>query len=189
MDGEALVKWTRRIIESYFSGEDIEPDIEGYAGVFVTLTKNGELRGCIGIPFPMELKQALKEAALGAINDPRFPPVTPDELDDICIEVSVLTPPEAVENPLKEIEVGKHGVIIQWGPYSGLLLPQVPVEYNWGLEEFLDNACLKAGLPPGFWKNRDVKIYRFEARIFKEVEPGGKVVERDLKGEMKKYEE
>jgi len=184
MVDEKIVREARRIIESFFRGDEYEPEIEGEAGVFVTLRKNGELRGCIGVPVPMDLKKALKEAALGAINDPRFPPVKKEEMEEITIEVSVLTPPERVRDPLKEIEIGRHGIIIRYGPYSGLLLPQVPVEQKWGLEEFLDYGCLKAGLPPGCWKNREIEIYRFEAKIFEELEPRGKVVERNLHEEQ-----
>jgi len=184
MVDEKIVKEARKIIEGFFKGEEIEPDIEGEAGVFVTLKKGEELRGCIGVPIPMDLKKALKEAALGAINDPRFPPVREEEMSEIRIEVSVLTPPQIVKDPLKEIKIGKHGVIVRYGPYSGLLLPQVPIEQGWSLEEFLDYACLKAGLPPGCWKNKEIEVYKFEAKIFEELEPKGKVVERKLDEEQ-----
>ncbi len=180
MDGKRLVALAREIMKGYFEGKITEPELEGNAGVFVTLKKNGELRGCIGVPIPMPLGTALKEAATGVLNDPRFPPVRKEELKDLTVEVSILTPPERVSDPLNEIEVGKHGIIIRYGPYSGLLLPQVPVEEGWGLEEFLDYGCLKAGLPPGCWKNKDVEIYRFEAKIFEEKEPNGEVFEKKI---------
>ena len=185
MVDEKIVKEARKIIESFFKGRDYDPEVDGEAGVFVTLRKGGELRGCIGVPIPMDLKKALKEAALGAINDPRFPPVSGDEMEDITVEVSVLTPPERVSDPLKEIKVGKHGIIIRYGPYSGLLLPQVPVEEGWSLEEFLDYGCLKAGLPPGCWRNEGVEIYRFEAVVYEEERPKGKVVKRELDEEQR----
>ncbi len=180
IDGEELVREARKVIDAYFRGEDYTPKIQGRAGVFVTLKKNGELRGCIGIPFPTDLATALKEAAIGALNDPRFPPVEKEELKEITVEISVLTPPERVSDPLKEIKVGRDGIMIVYGPFSGLLLPQVPVEEGWSLEEFLDYGCLKAGLPPGCWRSKDVAIFKFTARIFAETEPYGRIEEIKL---------
>ncbi len=173
------MKLARKIIEDHFAGKETEVPLDEKAGVFVTLKKNGELRGCIGIPYPMNLGLALKEAALGAIRDPRFPPVRKEEMKEVRVEVSVLTPPERVKDPLKEVEVGRHGIIVRCGPYSGLLLPQVPVEEGWDLKEFLDYGCLKAGLPPGCWKN--CEVYRFEAEIFEETSPDGKVRRKNNK--------
>lgn len=184
MVNEKIVREARKIIEGYFEGKDVEPEVEGEGGVFVTLKKGNKLRGCIGIPIPIDLKKALKEAALGAINDPRFPPVRKEEMDEIKIEVSILTPPKPVKDPLKEIKIGKHGIIIRYYGNSGLLLPQVPVEQKWSLEEFLDYCCLKAGLPPGCWKNEEVEIYKFEAVIYEEEEPGGKVRKREINEEQ-----
>lgn len=181
MEFEKIVKEARNIIESHFEGNDYEPDVSGKSGIFVTLTKKGELRGCIGIPMPVELSKGLKEAALSVINDPRFPPLTADELSDVKIEVSLLSSPEEVEEPLKEIEIGKHGIIVRHGYKSGLLLPQVPVENKWSLKEFLDYACLKAGLTPGFWKEPGVEIYKFKAVVYSEKSPGGEIVQKELK--------
>ncbi len=170
MELEKAVKEARRVIEAHFEGGDYTPKLEGKAGVFVTLTKNGRLRGCIGFPLPVELSTGLKEAALGAINDPRFPPLKKEELKEVRVEVSLLTPPERVENPLRSIVVGKHGIIVRRGFHSGLLLPQVAVEQGWNLEEFLDYGCIKAGLPPGCWK--DAEVYRFEAKVCGEESHG-----------------
>jgi len=156
-------------------------------GVFVTLNSvhSGEkaLRGCIGLPYPTTpLTQAVIDAALSAaMRDPRFPPVTLDELDNIVFEVSVLTPPERVEvektteYPSK-IKVGRDGLVVERSYCTGLLLPQVPVEFNWGAEEFLCQCSMKAGLPPDSWLLKGSKIYRFQAIIFEEVSPKGQII-------------
>jgi uncharacterized protein (TIGR00296 family) len=173
-----VVKEARRVIEAHFKGENYFPEMEGKAGVFVTLTKGGMLRGCIGFPLPVELSKGIRDAALSVIKDSRFPPLAPEELGEIIVDVSLLTPPEKVEDPLNEIVVGKHGVFVRKGFRSGLLLPQVAVEQGWDTKELLDNCCLKAGLAPGDWK--DAEVHLFEGVVFGEVEPGGKVVKRDL---------
>ncbi|TRO61950.1 TIGR00296 family protein [Candidatus Bathyarchaeota archaeon] len=178
MEPEKAVKEARRIIEAHFDGKDYTPELTGRAGVFVTLTKGGLLRGCIGFSSPVELSKGLKGASLSAIRDPRFPPMTKKELGEVEIEVSLLTPPEKVARPLDEIQVGKHGLIVRKGFHSGLLLPQVAVEQGWNVEEFLDGCCLKAGLPEGSWK--EAEVYRFEGTVFGEERPRGKVVKRDL---------
>jgi uncharacterized protein (TIGR00296 family) len=103
----------------------------------------------------------------------------------VVFEVSVLSPPQPVEYSkpeelLEKVKVGKHGVIVEKGLLRGLLLPQVPVEYEWGVEEYLENACIKAGLPPDAWRTAKLKVYTFEARVFAEVYPEGEVVERLL---------
>ncbi|ENN96334.1 AMMECR1 domain-containing protein [Methanocaldococcus villosus KIN24-T80] len=193
-EGKFAVKFARFVIENFLKGYDIE--IENYPevfnekrGCFCTLHTypDRELRGCIGIPEPiMPLIEALKEAAISsATRDPRFPPVSLEEMDNIVIEISILTPPELIEvsHPreyLQKIKIGRDGLIIRFGPYSGLLLPQVPVEYGWDVEEFLANLCLKAGLPPDMWLDENVKIYKFQAQIFEEVEPRGEVIEKIL---------
>ncbi|MEO2118066.1 MAG: TIGR00296 family protein [Methanocaldococcus sp.] len=193
-EGTFAVKYARAVIENYLAGNDII--IEDYPeifnekrGCFCTLHTypDKELRGCIGIPEPiMPLIEALKEAAISAATkDPRFPPVTLEEMDSIVVEVSILTPPELIKvrNPkeyLEKIKIGRDGLIIEYGFYRGLLLPQVPVEYGWDVEEYLAHLCLKAGLPPDMWLAEGVKIYRFEAQIFEEVEPRGEVIEKKL---------
>lgn len=156
------------------------PDISDYEifnekrGVFVTLTEDGELRGCIGYPYPvLPLGEALHDAAVSAaVRDPRFMPVREDELAEIEFEVTILTPPElltcsAAERP-KNIEVGRHGLIIKDRGMSGLLLPQVATEYGWDAEEFLMHTCIKAGTDRDAWKRDDTALYTFEGQIFSE---------------------
>lgn len=156
------------------------PDISDYEifnekrGVFVTLTEEGELRGCIGYPYPvLPLGEALHDAAVSAaVRDPRFMPVRENELAAIEFEVTILTPPElltcsAAERP-KNIEVGRHGLIIKDRGMSGLLLPQVATEYGWDAEEFLMHTCIKAGTDRDAWKRDDTALYTFEGQIFSE---------------------
>jgi uncharacterized protein (TIGR00296 family) len=146
-----------------------------------------ELRGCIGFPYPTApLAQAVIESAIeSATQDPRFPSVTLKELDSIVFEVSVLTPPELISTnkptdyPSK-IKVGQDGLIIEKGYWKGLLLPQVPVEWNWNEEEFLCQCCIKAGLPPDNWLLKDTKVYRFQAIIFEELKPKDNIVRKEL---------
>jgi uncharacterized protein (TIGR00296 family) len=143
-------------------------------GVFVTLTKNGMLRGCIGLPYPvMPLGEAIIHAAsAAALEDPRFPPVSRDELSTISLEVTILTVPVSLEgDPMKrpdKVEVGRHGLIIRGMGTSGLLLPQVATEYGWDAETFLDHTCMKAGLPGRCWTQSSVEILTFEGQIFSE---------------------
>ena len=196
--GEFLVHLARKAIEYYLeTGKEIEPpentplELWEKMGVFVTLNRykvppQQALRGCIGFPYPLYplVKAAIKAAIYAAVDDPRFPPLSLDELDDITIEVSVLTPPELVESPPKErpqkIKVGKDGLIIKKGIYSGLLLPQVPIEWGWDEEEFLSETCWKAGLPPDCWMNENTEVYRFTAEIFEEEHPNGSVKRKPL---------
>jgi uncharacterized protein len=145
------------------------------------------LRGCIGLLYPTNpLVEAVIEAALSAATgDPRFPQVAHEELDEIVFEVSVLTPPEqvTVEKPTEypsKIEVGRDGLIMERGYYKGLLLPQVPVEWNWKEEEFLCQTAMKAGLSPDAWLLKDTMIYRFQAIIFEEVSPKGQVKQKKI---------
>lgn len=193
-DGKFLVKLARQTIEDYLrTGKKLQvPKVSARLherrGVFVTLTKDGELRGCIGHPLPtMPLVEAIIDAAISsATGDPRFPPVSVDEMRDIKIEVSVLSEPEIIkvksprEYP-KCIVIGRDGLIVEWSGYAGLLLPQVPVEYGWGAEEFLSHACMKAGLTPDYWLQKGVRISKFSAQIFAEKSPGGEVEERVFK--------
>jgi len=136
-------------------------------GAFVTITKKGSLRGCIGhIKGVKPLYKSVEEmAAAAAFQDPRFPPVTKKELKDLDIEISVLTPFEQITD-VNKIEVGKHGIYMERGFYSGLLLPQVATEYGWDRETFLEHTCRKAGLPPDAWKDKETRIYIFSADIF-----------------------
>lgn len=183
-EGRILVKIARMAIEEHLRGsetlripDDLPDVLREKRGVFVTLEKNGNLRGCIGYPEPVKpLIDALVEAAISAATgDPRFPPVKPEELDDIEIEVSVLTPPEPieVENPAEYprlIRVGVDGLIVERGWARGLLLPQVATEWGWDSEEFLCNTCMKAGLPPDCFYDPETRVYRFQAQIFHEYD-------------------
>ncbi len=177
-DGMLLVREARRIIEKKLGKKATEEEIPGRLyekrGAFVTLYKNGELRGCIGYPYPMlPLIEAVRKAAVAAaFQDPRFPPLREEELKDIRIEVTVLTTPEKINahgrELVKHVEIGKHGLIAEWSPFSGLLLPQVAVEEGWDAETFLAQTCWKAGLEPSKWLDPNVTFYRFEGQIFKE---------------------
>ncbi|MDI6698583.1 MAG: AmmeMemoRadiSam system protein A [Candidatus Saccharicenans sp.] len=161
-----FLKSRRRLQE-----EAKNPRLEQKQGAFVTLKVNGQLRGCIGYPLPYKpLYQTVIEMAVAAASeDYRFPPLTEAELDDLVIEISVLTLPRKVKKP-EEVVVGRHGIIISKGINKGLLLPQVPLEYDWDLETFLNHGCLKAGLTVDEWK-REVNIEVFEAQVFSEEEP------------------
>ncbi|MBN2280510.1 MAG: AmmeMemoRadiSam system protein B [Candidatus Marinimicrobia bacterium] len=136
-------------------------------GAFVTLHKKGQLRGCIGYILPLKpLAETIIEMAEAAsLRDPRFNPVKPSELEDIDVEVSVLTVPYVIDD-VSEIEVGKHGIIIRKGYYQGLLLPQVATEYGWDRTTFLEHTCNKAGLHPDAWKEKGTEIKIFSAQVF-----------------------
>jgi len=159
-------------------------------GTFVTLHTFPEkdLRGCIGIPLPvMPLKEAIIDAAKSATRDPRFPPLEEEEVDKIIIEVTILTKPELIKalkpkDYLSSIEIGRDGLIVEQGYYKGLLLPQVPVEQGWDKEEFLSHTCMKAGLLPDAWCDENIKFFKFSGQIFTEIEPNGKIMEKNLDG-------
>jgi uncharacterized protein (TIGR00296 family) len=171
--------------------DDVTSKLIEPCGVFVTINSihkgTKRLRGCIGIPYPtIPLVQAVIEAAVSAATqDPRFPPVGQEELDGIVFEVSVLTPPKLViaEKPTdypSKIKVGQDGLIIEKGYRKGLLLPQVPVEWNWNEEEFLCQASMKASLSPDAWLLKDTKIYKFQAIIFEELSPQGEIEQKNI---------
>ncbi len=132
---------------------------------FVTLRRGDQLRGCIGhLEADRPLADVVARAAVAAATeDPRFPPVTAAELDDLAVEISVLGPMQLVTDPMT-IEVGRHGLVVHSGAKRGLLLPQVASEWGWDRETFLDQLCMKAGLPRGAW--RTAKIFTFEAEVF-----------------------
>jgi len=190
-DGEFAVKTARNAVKNYLLKGDtgnfkFPEKFERKSGVFTTITSfpNNELRGCIGFPEPvMPLKDALiKSAIYAATEDPRFPPLEKYELEKVIFEVSLLTVPELIKGKIPEsVEIGKDGLIVEYGFYSGLLLPQVATEYSMDQETFLDQTCLKAGLSPGCWKNSNVKVYKFQAEIFKEEAPDGKIYRVVLK--------
>lgn len=140
-------------------------------GAFVTIRIHHDLRGCIGyIESTEPLSDVISEvAAKAALEDPRFPPLTREELDNATIEISVLSPLRPVPR-IEDIEVGVHGLMLELGYRRGLLLPQVALEYGWDREEFLENTARKAGLPAGAWKDPSATIYAFTAEILQEEE-------------------
>ena len=185
-----LVRIARETVERVF--QEGRLTIKNYEkfkekrGVFVTIMTYPakELRGCIGFPQPIyPLEEATQRAAYAAaFEDTRFPPLKKEELSKIIFEVSVLTLPKLIEvkkpeEYLRKIEIGKDGLIIQLGWHTGLLLPQVATEFKWNVEEFLQNLCMKAGLTPDIWIDPQAKIYKFQAKIFREVEPKGEIEE------------
>ena len=192
-DGVVLVKTARKAVTQFLSNgnrmkleSDLEEKFSFNSGVFVTLNNPDGLRGCIGFPMPeKKLSHAIIEGAIAAATeDPRFPSVKTNELNDIVFEVTVLTPPVEIDvsDPteyLEKIKVGRDGLIIKHSFSSGLLLPQVPVEYGWNVEEFLQHTCEKAGLSRDTWKNESVKIEKFEGIIFKEETPNGAIVREE----------
>ena len=195
-DGEQLVRLARRAVEKYLN-ESIIVNLDNMyqfsqkAGVFVTLNyvDNNEehLRGCMGFPLPdKKLHQSVIEAAIApATQDPRFPPLDKEELASVIFEVSVLTSPEKinVQSPKEyqnHIKIGRDGLILRCKYGSGLLLPQVPVELRWDIDEFLANICYKAGAPPDTWLMAESRLYRFEAIVYRESEPSGKIIKVDL---------
>ncbi len=157
-------------------------------GVFITIKNYPEnkLRGCMGLPLPVyPLWYGVIYSSLqAAFNDPRFKSLRPEEFDKVIWEISILSPPEEMRVPKEElpelIELGKHGLIVEFGERKGLLLPQVPIEQGWSAEEFLSYTCLKAGLPPDCWKWKETKIYRFSGKVYKEKEPFGEIIKEEL---------
>ncbi len=200
-EGKYLVRLARRAVQEYLRRrdkigipEDAPNRLRQPCGVFVTLSNiehgEKELRGCIGYPYATEpLAKATIESAISAsTQDPRFPPLSRDELDHVVFEISVLTPlqrvkvDEAKEYPAK-IRIGLDGLVVERGMLKGLLLPQVPVECKWNEEEFLCQCCIKATLPADSWLLKDTKVYRFQAVILEEVEPNGEVHKKILGGD------
>ena len=170
-----LLKLARTLIDlessdkTYQRGDYFSPTLEEKRGAFVTLTKSKQLRGCIGyIEGLKPLQIAVEEMAhSAAFEDPRFPPVEHKEVKELEIEISVLSPLETIDDP-SQIEIGKHGLIIEQGFMRGLLLPQVATEYDWDVPTFLEQTCQKAGLPKDVWQDPSTKIQIFSADIFSE---------------------
>ena len=199
-EGTMLVRLAREAIEKHLNEKrtiktpaGLDEKFYRKMGVFVTLNTHnhlgvgGELRGCIGQPLPERpLLEALIDAAISsAVHDPRFEKVKPKELDNLVVEISVLTPPQliTVKSPneyCNHIHIGEDGLIIRWSFGAGLLLPQVAVEYDWSTEDFLCHCCMKAGATPDHWLTQDAQIYKFQALVFDETEPHGQVVRRTL---------
>ena len=147
----------------------ISAKLQQERGAFVTLKKDGQLRGCIGYIIPVKpLYLTVQDVAQSAaLRDPRFPPVTVDELPYLEYEISALSPVRIIDD-INGIEIGKHGLIIRRGYNQGLLLPQVATEYNWNVRQFLDNTCRKAGLPTDAWQQEGTEISVFSAEVFGE---------------------
>ena len=196
-EGIYLVQLARKSLETRLkTGKELPvPDdcpskLKGVSGVFVTLRKHGlpvdeSLRGCIGM---IEAREALVAgvvhmALAAGLEDPRFPEVRASELDHIAFEVTAMTVPKllATKDPeaiKKAIKIGRDGLIMHRGMSRGLLLPQVPVEYDWDVETFLSHTCRKAWLPEDAWKQKDTKIFTFAGEIFEEEEPHGKIIRK-----------
>jgi len=171
---DELLKIARLSVETavrerkmYLVGTPSEPRLEEARGAFVTLKEHGELRGCIGYITPMKsLAETVRDvAAYAALQDRRFQPVSVAELPLLEYEISVLSPLHRVLD-IKQIKVGKHGLIIKKGEIEGLLLPQVPVEENWDRQTFIEQTCVKAGLPRSAWKDEDTDMFLFTALVF-----------------------
>jgi AmmeMemoRadiSam system protein B/AmmeMemoRadiSam system protein A len=176
---KSLLRIARSTLESHIrfgkapEAKPLTPKLSEKRGAFVTLHERGELRGCIGyVEAVKPLFQAVREMAVAAsTEDPRFPPVAVEELDRIDIEITVLSPLRPLPSP-DSVVVGKHGLVIRKGYRSGLLLPQVPVEQGWNREQFLSHTCLKAGLPPNSYKEKDAQLFCFTGQVFGERELG-----------------
>lgn len=172
-----LLGIARQSIEAVLEGRrpaldisTLDDDLKRPSGTFVTLNEcSGELRGCIGsIEAVAPLAQAVSSSAINAaFRDPRFHPVTQEELPNLHIEISVMSPIVPV-NDIEEIEVGRDGLIISRGGRAGLLLPQVATDYGWDRDTFLRQTCIKAGLPPDSWRSPDCRIEKFSAEVFGE---------------------
>jgi len=192
-EGELAVRIARRTIEAETRDEESgQIDAPGTfmekRGAFVTIHTYPEraLRGCIGYPEPVfSLAKALVKAAQGACHDPRFPYLRASELDKVILEVSILTPPEEIKVADRKIlpskvEVGRDGLIMELGHYRGLLLPQVATEWDWDSETFLAQTCVKAGLTPDCWLDKKAKVFKFQAEVFMEDEPMGRISRKAL---------
>ncbi|MBN2380305.1 AmmeMemoRadiSam system protein A [candidate division WOR-3 bacterium] len=170
-----IIRIARKAIKERLEGREWNPEdpltrrLGQVQGAFVSLHRQGMLRGCIGYikgikPLYLTVAEMARAAAFG---DPRFPPLAPSEFDRIDIEITVLSPLHKIDDP-EEVEVGKHGLLIRRGPYQGVLLPQVPVEQGWDHKTFLDHTCMKAGLSPGCWKEEGTELYVFSGEVFGE---------------------
>lgn len=172
-----LLEIARKTIENTVSKKNLpefkidDKVLNTNCGAFVTIHKKGNLRGCIGnITSSMPLWKTVRKMAVeAAMHDPRFMPVSQNEINDIDIEISVLSPFEKITD-INQIEVGKHGLFIKQEFYQGLLLPQVASEYGWTRKEFLEHTCMKAGLFKDCYKEKGCEIYIFSANVFGEKE-------------------
>jgi AmmeMemoRadiSam system protein A len=165
-----LLGLARQALEARVSRQPLpDPPAGGFfdlaRGAFVTIHRHGVLRGCLGRLEPQRLSETVVYlAALVSDSDLRFEPVGPGELDEIDVEISILTPEREIES-VDDIEIGRHGLIVEQGHRRGLLLPQVPVEHRWDRTTFLEHTCLKAGLPRDAWQH-GARLLVFEAEVF-----------------------
>lgn len=190
-DGRQLVKLARKAVENYLEKDELvleksdDKKLDEKRGVFVTIDTypEKELRGCIGFPsaeFP--LRESVQRAACSAaFQDPRFESLNKEELDKVTFEVSVMTKPELIKlkepaECFKKIKRGKDGLILTYGVFSGLFLPQVWEQIP-TIENFLKSLCSKAGLPNHLWKDKNTKLFKFRVQAFKETKPNGRIVE------------
>ena len=200
-DGKTLINFARDNIENFLRDsrriivpEVIKQKFSDKYGAFVTLNKanfeGNPLRGCIGyIEATYSLYDAIHKVSVSsATEDPRFPSVTLSEMDEIIIELSILTPPKLIKindpkDYLNKIVIGRDGLIAERGMRRGLLLPQVPIDHdrNWDVETFLSHTCSKAWLDNNAWREESTKIYSFQAILFEEERPRGEVVRKYLK--------
>jgi uncharacterized protein (TIGR00296 family) len=197
-EGALLVRTARVAVETHLSGKELQAQPEPSTslreerGVFVTLldhVNGGNLRGCVGIPFPTRslLEQVRIAAVEAATTDFRFEPVGLEELQNrIVLEATVLSVMEPiwVKNPVdlrENILVGRDGLMVEGRGSHGLLLPQVAVDEGFDSEEFLSQCCLKADLPPDAWLTGEVRVSRFQGQVFAEERPNGRVFERRLR--------
>ncbi len=177
---EYLLKIARQSIELAVKGNqppqpvDCPENLLHPSGAFVTIHKFGDLRGCIGFVEAVKplVETIIETAAHAAINDPRFLPLSDEDLEDIEIEISVLSSLKLIKD-VNEIQVGEHGIFMEEGFNRGLLLPQVATEYSWDRETFLNQTARKARLPINAWKKNTTKIWIFTAEIFNEVNING----------------
>ena len=177
-----LLKIARKSIENVINSKSLidfnsdNSEIQGKQGVFVTLKNKGNLRGCLGnFQSNIPLYKLVAQMAVSSVTEDsrfKFDPITSEEINDIDIEISVLSELKKIDNPLDFI-LGVHGVYIKKGISTGCFLPQVAIETNWSKEEFLSKCCQgKAGIKPDAWKTKDVEIYIFSAEIFNEIDFG-----------------
>ena len=190
MDIKELIDLGRTAVRKALENKDltvpefIKQKYSKKKGVFTTLRTYPEnkLRGCMGIFLPVYplWYAVVYTSILSAFKDPRFGPLKRDEFEKVIWEITLLSEPKEIkterERIHEEIEIGKDGLIVEWKEHKGLLLPQVPLEYGWSAKEFLDYTCIKAGLPKGCWKNKDVKVYKFKGEVYAEKEPFGQVI-------------
>ncbi len=193
-DGQLLVEIARQSIKTYLKSRKVMEKPKEYPkifdekrGVFVTLNRypDKQLRGCIGYPLAYEplIDAVISSAISAATSDPRFIPLDFNELNNIVVELTVLSPMiplnknESYEN---QIEIGRDGLFVVCGQNSGLLLPQVPIEWQWQKKEFLQQICIKAGLNSDCYLNDGCDLYRFTGQIFEEETPNGKIIEKSF---------